>query len=168
MNKALCGVASLAGLLICGLLACTRAPAADPERVALEAAIHRWVAAVNAQDLAALTATMTEDVELLDDGATVSSREAAIRALGELVARGKLVATTVEITISSDVAWHVVGLAQTQKNGDVQARGQALEIWKRVNGEWRLHRRMAAGASTTGDLLMRPSKDEPVLDRPGK
>ena len=141
--------------------------AADPERVALEAAIHRWMTAVNAQDVDTLTTTMTEDVELLDaNTATVTGRNAAIRALREVVTRGQLVATSRELTIAHDVAWRVVGLAQTQKNGDVHARGQALEIWKRVNGEWRLHRQMAAGVITPAVSLTRPSTSEPVLDRP--
>ena len=168
MNKALWRVTLLAGLLVSGLLACTRSPAAqDSDRVALEAAIHRWLTAVNSQDVATLASVMTEDVELLDDTATVTGREAAIRALREVVTHGRQVSTTVEITISNDVAWHVAGLAQTRKNGDVHARGQALEIWKRVQGEWKLHRRMATGVSIAGDLLTRPSTSEPVLDRPG-
>ena len=70
MNKALWRVALLAVLLLSGLLACTKAPAAqDTDRVALEAAIHRWMTAVNAQDVDTLTRTMTEDVELLDANA---------------------------------------------------------------------------------------------------
>jgi ketosteroid isomerase-like protein len=155
-----------AGLLVSGLLACTLVLAADPERVALEAAINRWTTAVNAQDVDTLTKTMTEDVELLDTTATVTGRDAAIRALREVVTRGQLVATSREITIAQDVAWRVVGYAQTQKNGDVHARGQALEIWKRVKGEWQLHRQMAAGILTPAVSLTRPSTTEPVLDRP--
>jgi len=167
MNKALWRVAQWAGLMVAGLLACTTVPAADSERAALEAAIHRWMAAVNAQDAATLAATMTEEVELLDgNAATVTGREAAIRALREAVTRGKLVAVSHEIAIADDVAWHVVGLSQTQKNGDVHARGQALEIWKRVEGEWKLHRQMTTGVITPGDSLTRPPTGEPVLDRP--
>lgn len=154
----------LAGLLGGGLLACARAPAADSERVALEAAIQRWTTAVNAQDVATLSSTMTEDVELLGDAATVPGREAAIRALRAIATRGTLVATTREITTSDDLAWRIVGFAQTRKNGDVHALGQALEIWKRVQGEWQLHRQMMSGV-TAGDLLTRPSTNEPVLDR---
>ena len=136
MNKALWLVA---------LLASTIALAADSERVALEAAIQRWTTAVNAQDVDALNATMTEDVELLDDTTTVTGRDAAIRALREVATRGQLVATSREITIANHFAWRVGGLTQTQKNGDVHARGQTLEIWKRVKGKWKLHRQMAAG-----------------------
>jgi ketosteroid isomerase-like protein len=165
MNKSLCRVGLLAIFLVSGLLACTRAPAADSERVALEAAIHRWTAAVNARDVAALTATMTEDVELLDDGMTVTGLEAALRALREDVAQGNLTATSLEIRIAGDVAWHVAGLAQTRKNGTVEARGHALEIWKREKGAWRLHRRMTSAASPDVTLT-RPPADEPVLDQP--
>lgn len=165
MNKTLSRVL-VAGLLISGLLACAKAPAADTERVALEAAIHRWTAAVNAQDVATLTTLMTEDVELLDEMTTVKGREAAIRALREFVTRGQLTATSREITIAQDVSWHLVQITQTLKNGDVHARGQALEIWKRVNGEWKLHRRMGPGVAASEDLLTRPPTDEPVLDQP--
>ena len=166
MNKTLWRATPWAVLLVSGLLACTNAPAANPERVALEAAIHRWAGAVNAQDVGTLTTTMTEDVELLDENVTVTGREAVIRALREVAARGKLVATSREITLANEVAWHVVAFTQTQKNGDVHARGQALEIWKREKGEWKLHRQMAAGLITPAELLTRPSLDEPVLDRP--
>ena len=166
MNEALARVILVAGLLLSGLLSCSAAPAADSGRGALEAAIQRWVTAVNAQDVATLAATMTEDVELVDGMSTVKGRDAAIRALREIVADGRLVATSREITISHDVGWHVVGLAQARKNGDVHALGQALEIWKREQGVWKLHRRMAAGAGTPGDVLTRPKTSEPVLDRP--
>ena len=57
MNKTLWNAVALAVLLLSGLLACTQAPAANPERVALEAAIHRWTTAVNAQDVGTLTTT---------------------------------------------------------------------------------------------------------------
>jgi ketosteroid isomerase-like protein len=154
-------------LLVGGLLACTLAPAADSERLALGAAIDRWIAAVNARDVATLTSSMTADVELLEGSATATGRDAAIRALGEARARGQLVARTREITIANDVAWHVAGLAQIQKDGVAHSRGQALEIWKRVNGVWKLHRRAVTGVGAAGDLLTRPSTKEPVLDRPG-
>jgi ketosteroid isomerase-like protein len=167
MNKALRRVAPWAGWLVSGLLASTFALAADSERVALEAAIHRWTSAVNTQDVDTLNATMTEDVELLDNTVTVTGRDAAIRALREVATRGQLVATSREITIANDFAWRVVGLTQTQRNGDVQARGQTLEIWKRVKGKWKLHRQMAAGLIAPSDALSRPSPGEPVLDGPG-
>jgi ketosteroid isomerase-like protein len=166
MNKTVWRVAPWTGLLVTALLACTIAPAADSKRDALEAAIHRWITAVNAQDVATLTTTMTEDVELLDNATTVAGRNAAIHALREAAARGQLVATNREMTIAHDIAWRVVGFTQIHKNGDVHARGQALEIWKRVNGEWKLHRQMAAGVISPANSLTRPPTSEPGLDRP--
>jgi ketosteroid isomerase-like protein len=160
-------MALLAGLLIGGLLACTRAPAApEADRAALQAEIQRWMKAVNAQDVATLAATMTEDVELADNAATVTGRDAAIRALRETAGRGRLAATTREIKVSDDFAWHVALLTQTQKNGVLQARGQALEIWKRHQGQWQLHRRVVTGDNAPEVSLTRPSTKEPVLDRP--
>lgn len=166
MNPTFMRIGWLAGLLLAGLLAGSRAPAADADGMALDAAIRRWEAAVDARDAATLNATMTEDVALSDGVTTVTGRDAARRALCALQG-GKLVATTRELAIEGDVAWRVVRLVQVRKNGDVHARGEALEIWKRVNGEWQLHRRMAAGAAPE-DLLKRPPRDQPVLDRPGQ
>ena len=166
MNKALWLVAALAGWLVSGLLASTITLAGDSERVALEAAIHRWTTAVNSQDQHALNATMTEDVELLDDTATVKGRDAALRALLEVATRGPLVATSREITIANGVAWRIGELTQTRKNGDVHALGQTLEIWQRVKGKWKLRRQMAAGIIAPKDSLSRPPLGEPVLDRP--
>lgn len=148
------------------LLVSTMAFAADPERVALEAAMHQWTSAVNAGNVEALNAAMTEDVQLLDEAATVTGRDAAIRTLQEVSARGPLVATTREITMAQDVAWRVGGFTQSRKNGDVHALGQTLEIWKRVKGKWKLHRQMAPGLISPKDLLTRPSLKEPVLDSP--
>jgi ketosteroid isomerase-like protein len=167
MNEAFWRVAPLSVLLVGGLLACTTVLAApEADRAALEAAIQRWMTAANAQDVDRLKATMTEDVELLDaNAAPVAGRDAAIRALREVVTRGKLVATNRELTIVQDIAWRVAGLAQTRKNGDVHARGMTLEIWKRVNGEWKLHRQMAEGIHAPANLLTRPPAGEPVLDR---
>ncbi|HVQ15238.1 MAG TPA: nuclear transport factor 2 family protein [Vicinamibacterales bacterium] len=165
MKKSQWLITPLAGCLVSALLACTTALAADPERVALEAAIHRWTTAVNAQDVAILNATMTEDVELLDNPTPVTGRDAAVRALREVAKHGRLAATSREINIANDFAWRVGELTQTQKNGDVHARGSTLEIWKRVKGKWKLHRQMAAGLGAPADLLSRPSPSEPVLDR---
>ena len=147
------------------LLISTMAFAADPDRAALEAAMHRWTTAVNTRDVDALKATMTEDVQLMDETATVTGRDAAIRALRDAAARGQLVATSREITIAKDVAWRVGGFTQTRKNGDVHALGQSLEIWKRVKGTWKLQRQMAPGLLAPKDLLTRPDPGEPVLDR---
>lgn len=165
MNEALCRITRLTGLLLAGLLVCVPARAADPERIELQAAIHRWAAAVDAQDVATMAATMTDDVELSEDAKTAKGRDAAIRALRSSAARGRWVATSREITVAHGVAWHVAGLALKLKNGDLRAHGQALEIWKHVGGHWKLHRRLVASASTAAIPLERPPANEPALDQ---
>jgi ketosteroid isomerase-like protein len=167
MRRSSWRTALLASFLAGGLFACAKSPAApEPDRGALQAAIQRWTTAVNARDVATLSATMTEDIELLDPAATVKGRDAAIRALREAASGGQLVATSREITMSNDVAWHLAALAQTRKNGDVHALGQALEIWKQVQGTWKLHRRMVTGPLSPEVSLTRPPTKEPVLDGP--
>lgn len=167
LRHALFSVVLLAGSCFAVAMEMAMATAAPrTERAELEAAIHRWMTAVNAQDVDTLTATMTADVQLLDEAATVTGRDAVIHVLKGVAARGQLSQTTLEITILDNVAWHVVAFVQTQKSGDVHARGQALEIWKRLAGRWQLHRQMTTGLITPGASLTRPSTSEPVLDRP--
>jgi ketosteroid isomerase-like protein len=168
MNETFWRAGAMAVMLMSGMVALTMAAAPrNSDRAALDAALQRWLNAVNAQDVKTLGATMTDDVQLLGtNGAGVTGRDAIIRTLRDAAARGRLVATSREISIADDMAWHVVELTQVQENGDVHSRGQALEIWKRVNGEWKLHRRMAAGIVGAENSLTRPSTKEPVLDRP--
>jgi ketosteroid isomerase-like protein len=165
MNHAIWRIVPLAGLLLSGLLACAMAPAADSELASAEAAMQQWTTAINAQDVVTLSATMTDDIELANDTGTVSGRDAAVRALRNIAARGALVANTREITIVGDLAWRVVGFTQIQTGSVVHSRGHALEIWKRVDGEWRLHRQTWAGVGKPEESLTRPSTKEPVLDR---
>lgn len=162
MNHALWRPALLVGLLT-ALLACA-SPAADSRRIALEDAIQRWLAAVTAGDTSALTTLMTEDVELTDGAKTVTGREAAIATLRDAATRGRLVATTRELEMNDDEAWHTATVTQIAKNGDVHARGVAKETWQRVDGGWKLRRREVTGAIDPGVSLTRPSTKEPVLD----
>jgi ketosteroid isomerase-like protein len=167
MNKSSWRLTPLVVLLVSGLLGCAMVVAApDPQGVALEAAVQRWVTAVNTQDVNALATTMTEDVELLDIATTETGREGAIRALREAARRGKLVAAIREVSIAGDLAWRVVSLTQVEKSGVVHARGHAVELWKRVNGAWMLHRLMAPGVINPAVTLTRPSPTDPVLDKP--
>ena len=41
-----------------------------------------------------------------------------------------------------------------------------LEIWKRVKGEWKLHRQMSSTLLVPPRMLPRPLPPEPVLDKP--
>jgi ketosteroid isomerase-like protein len=126
------------------------------DRVAIEAAAQAWAKAFNARDPNALLAVATEDLIVLDaNGPPMSgarAREAWKKALG--ASPGKIVSVSKEIVVAGDVAWRIAALGQ----------GQALEIWKRVGGEWKIHRQMSSNVLARSNLL--PVPTEPVLDRP--
>jgi uncharacterized protein (TIGR02246 family) len=137
------------------------------ERAALEAAAQSWTKAFNARDADALMALVTPDAVLLDPGvAPVSGRQAVRetleRALG--AARSEVTSATKEIVIAGDVAWRIGALTHKLPGG--LKSGQSLEIWKRVKGEWKIHRQMSSGILIEPKLLPRPLPSEPILDTP--
>jgi ketosteroid isomerase-like protein len=138
------------------------------DRVALEAAAQAWTKAFNARDAAALVALVTPDAVVLDPGvAPVSGRQAVRETLERSLgaARGQVTTATKEIVIAGDVAWRIGALTHKLPGG--LNRGQSLEIWKRVNGEWKIHRQMSSGILIEPKRLPRPLPSEPMLDTPG-
>lgn len=139
------------------------------DRAALEAATQAWVKAFNARDTDALVALATQDVVLLDPNvAPVSGREAARGAWGHALAaaQGQVTSATKEAVIAGDLAWRIGALTHKLPSGDVIGRGQSLEIWRRVNGAWKIHRQMSSTILAQPRLLPRPLPSEPVLDKP--
>ena len=162
MNKSLWLIAPL----MAGLLACASALASqEADRAALDAAIQRWTTAVNAGDVDALEATMTEDVEFMDGKTVVTGRDAVIRALRDVPTRGRLATMHRDIGIANLFAWRTAGFTQTTKNGDVNVPGAPLEIWKRVQGTWKLHRQMGGGLIVPTGPLVLTSPNGPVTDQ---
>ena len=135
------------------------------DRRAIESSAQRWVSAFRAQSVTELAAVTTTDVLVLNDDArpvqgTLGASQAWTRAAA--MTRETFVSTTKEIVVSGDVAWRVA-LLSYQQSGSEKHRGQALEIWKRSNGGWKLHRQMS---SNIIEATLRSTPSEPVLDRP--
>jgi ketosteroid isomerase-like protein len=126
------------------------------DRAAIVAAAQTWAKAFNARDTNALVGLATEDLVVLDANNSpmtgARAREAWNRAVG--AAQKPITSTSKEIVIAGDVAWRIAALGS----------GQVLEIWKRVGGQWKIHRQMSSNVLTQPKLLPTPS--EPVLDRP--
>ena len=140
------------------------------DRAALEAATQVWINAFNARDADAMVALTTEDVVLLDPAVPpISGREAAREAWRQALgaAKGQVTSATKEAMIAGDVAWRIGALAHKLPNGEVVSRGQSLEIWKRMNRQWKIHRQMSSTLLAQPKLLPRPLPPEPVLDTPG-
>jgi len=116
-----------------------------------------------------LVSLTTEDVVLMDPSLAPvtgrAAREALRQALG--VAKGQVTNATKELVIADDFAWRIGALTHKLPGGEVASRGQSLEIWKRVKGEWKIHRQMSSSILAQPKLLPRPLPPEPVLDAPG-
>ena len=139
------------------------------DRAALEAATQAWIASFNARDVDAVVALMTEDVILMDPYIPpVRGRQAARKAWAAAIgaAKGRVTTATKELVIAGDIAWRIGTFVHEPRDSGVPApAGQSLEIWKRVNGKWKLHRQMSS-TLLTAPRLVRPVPSEPVLDRP--
>ena len=141
------------------------------DRIVLETAAQAWIKAFNARDPGTLVALSTQDVVLMDPSVAspVSGREAARGAWGKALAafQGQVTTATKEAVIVGDIAWRISSLTHKLPNGDIVSRGQSLEIWKRVNGEWKVHRQLSSSLLTLPKLSPRPFLSEPILDTPG-
>jgi ketosteroid isomerase-like protein len=129
------------------------------DRAAIEAAAQTWIKAFNARDANALLALATDDLILLNPNSPPATGARAREVWKKWVggAQGPLTSTSKEIVVAGEVAWRIASL------GDAKMRSQVLEIWKRVGGEWKIHRQMSSNLLTPGLV---PAPTEPVLDRP--
>ncbi len=139
------------------------------DRAAIEAATQAWFEAFNARDLDVLVAFSTDDVMLMDPLAAspVTGREAARASWTKAFATNKateLTTSTAEVVIAGDVAWRTGAVTQQRPKGNVVGRGQILEIWKRVNGTWKLHRQVSSRVLPQPKVI-RQLPSAPVLDR---
>jgi ketosteroid isomerase-like protein len=139
------------------------------DRAALETAAQAWTKAFNSRDADTLVALTTEDVVLLDPALPpVSGRNAARGALQKAFAavQGQVRTATKEIVITGDVAWRIGALTRKlPPNSFAPAPGQSLEIWKRVNGQWKMHRQMSWSLLAQPPLTAPPPSD-PMPDPP--
>jgi len=140
-------------------------PARDP--AAIEAAAQAWVSAFNDRDIDRLTGLMTKDVVLLDPSVAPASGKAAREALSRAVsnARGKVMNASKDIEIAGEVAWRIGALTYQTSGGERIDGGQTLEVWRREQGVWKLHRQMSSNMFMQPKLLHRPPS-EPSLDQP--
>jgi hypothetical protein len=67
--------------------------------------------------------------------------------------------------IAGSFAWRIAALTRKLPDGNRQS-SQSLEIWKRVDGEWKLHRQMSSNLLAEPGMAPRPMPSQPVLDKP--
>lgn len=148
------------------------APADEPaDRAALEAAAQAWATAFNACDADAMAALATADVVSLEAHAPPASGREAVRAAwrqAASAAKTRIAIASKETAITGGFAWKISALVYTAPGGGVVSRGHLLEIWRKVDGQWKIHRQMSSGELAGRPRLEpRPVPSEPILDKPG-
>ena len=144
------------------------ATAESDDRAQLDAASEAWVAAFNARDADAMVALTTEDVVLLPPNAEpVRGREAVRTIWTRAVASAKADAsvTVDETVISGDYAYKTGSYVYTLPNGVVVERGKFLEVWKRTDAGWRIHRDMFSSNLPVRVPVPDPPPSQPRMDR---
>ena len=144
---------------------------APAEQIALDAAIEAWELAYIARNADAMVALTTEDFVLLPpNSAAVRGREAA-EAEWRRMRSSDVVQISIdgeETVIDGNLAYQIGSYAHTLSNNRVLMQGMYIDIWKRIDGEWRIHRHSysAVGAAPGRELVPAPVKNEPRLDSP--
>ncbi len=114
-----------------------------PVRAALEEANEAFMAAFNAHDAAALAALYTEDAKLLPPNSDVLEGRAAIQAFWQAVFDAGIDSALLEITEVDPLGNTAVEVSQYTlflADGQVADSGKYIVVWKRVSGQWFLHR----------------------------
>lgn len=127
-------------LLSLAASACARNPAPEPfPQAAVDALVERFAA----HDAAGVASFYTEDAVLLPPDAEPLTGRAAIQ---EFFARTNAVGTppaefaTVETFMFADHAWRQGSFRVAGAGTDAPVSGKFVELWKKVDGAWLLHR----------------------------
>ncbi len=155
--------ALIALLLSLAVSGCAESPV--PEAFPQEAA-DAWLERYLANDAAGVAALYTEDAQLLPPDAEIVEGRAAIQ---EFIARTNppggptLEIATVETLMFGDHAHRQGSYRLGGSGGGLPAAGKFIELWKKVDGQWLLHREMWS-ANTPPPAAPQPdaASDEPA------
>lgn len=115
-------------------------PVAVHENAEIAALSDRWEQALNAGDVDTLVTLYADDARVLAPNAEMAVGKNAVRAaFGEMVAaglRGDL--TVVDASSAGDLGYNVGTFVLQTADGSLVDRGKFVEIWQRIDGEWRI------------------------------
>jgi uncharacterized protein (TIGR02246 family) len=129
---------TLAALLVVVTAAC--APCGSQPSTEIPSLSDQWEAALNSGDVEGIASLYTEDCRLLAPGAEMATGRDAVRAtFGGMIDAGMAgELETVEAIESGDVGYNLGVYTLRFADGAVADRGKFLEVWKKVDGEWKL------------------------------
>lgn len=134
----------LAAMLMSAALAagCAKSPAPEPFPQDI---VDEWIKRFTANDAAGVAALYTEDAQLLPPDQEIVSGRAAIE---EFIARTNptggpgLEFATIEALVFGDYAHRQGRFRVKGPDGATAGTGKTIELWKKVDGVWRIHRDM--------------------------
>lgn len=133
-------------LLVCtgSLIAQGRTGAAAGDvRAAIEAGNKKFIDGVAKGDAAMMASSYTADAEAFPPNSDIVKGRPALQKLWQSVLDSGIAAVdlaTTEVESAGNLAYEVGTYAMKTKDGSVADRGKYCVIWKRVGGQWLLHR----------------------------
>ena len=117
--------------------------AQDPARAAIEAANKKFAAAFAKQDAAGVAAAYSPDANAFPPNAAIIKGRAGIQKMWQDVISSGIASvslTTTEVESAGNIAYESGAYEMKTKDGKVADRGKYVVVWKKVNGQWMLHR----------------------------
>jgi len=116
------------------------APLATRGTSEISAQSQRWLASFNAGDVKTLTAIYTADARMMAPNAPMAQGHAAIAAsFGEMTSAGmKTTTTCIDLVAAGDIGYQVGTYALLAPDGAEIDHGKFIELWKRVDGSWKI------------------------------
>jgi uncharacterized protein (TIGR02246 family) len=156
-------VATLLPWLVLSIAGCAETPVPEPFPLDV---VDTWMERYAAHDAAGVAALYTEDAQLLPPDQEIVSGRAAIQ---EFIARTNppggpaLEIVTVETLVFGDHAHRQGSFRLRGPDGSAVAAGKILEVWKKVDGQWLIHRDMRC-ANAPPPVVAAPAAkpDEPA------
>ena len=138
-------VAAVVGVVALGAppLSAQRGADSAAARAAIEAANRKFAEGGAKGDAALIASAYSEDAEALPPNEeTVRGRPAIQKMWQSVLASGitGFELKTTEVESAGDLAYEVGTYVMKMKDGKVADRGKYCVVWKRVKGQWLLHR----------------------------
>lgn len=136
-------------LLVVGGYASVRAAAQRaasrnaPVRAAIEAGNKKFIDGAAKHDAAIIVTAYTEDAEAFPPNSDVVKGRPALQKLWQSVLDSGIAAfdlKTTEVEADGNLAYEAGTYTMKTKDGQVADRGKYCVVWKKVNGQWLLHR----------------------------
>lgn len=117
--------------------------AQDPARAAIEASNTKFVAAFAKQDAAGVAAAYSPDANAFPPNAAIIKGRAGIQKMWQDVINSGIAnvsLVTTEVESAGNIAYESGTYEMRTKDGKVADRGKYCVVWKKINGQWMLHR----------------------------